>query len=46
MCAELEARCAASLGGGCSAYVRGALSAERAYGTPGLGLRGTLRRAL
>lgn len=46
VCAELKARCAASLGVGWRAYEWGELSTERAYGTPGLGLRGTLRRAL
>lgn len=44
--AELEARCAASLGGRWRAYGLVMWVDERRSGTPGLGLWGTLRRAL
>lgn len=43
MCAELEARCAASLGGGWMAYGTVKWSAESRYGTREMGRQVALR---
>lgn len=46
VCADLEARCAASLGGRWWAYVWDGLIVESRYGAPVFGVQGALRTGL